>query len=265
MMQSWQGPSRQWPEITLRAVPPVGHAAALAMELRLAAGIGEAPLGPMETLCALGGVLVRETSLRGARGGLEATLVTRREGFEVTVDAEPRGGWGNVPAHLRDGLRRHRLRFRVAHELAHTLFYDRSGNRPQRLVPNSEEQELFCDEFARALLIPPAVIPPRLTDPRAVVELSRQYDVSLEVAARAAAASCCHLWFGLYVYSSGQINPQWLSSLEMGPPWINAWMEEWSLASGDSALGRGDGNWFASGIGLASRRQVLVVARRGLA
>jgi len=264
MMQSRHPKGRQWPEITLHDVPPAGHAAALAMELRLALGIGEAPLGPIETLCALGGVVVREMSLRGARGGLEATLVTRSEGFEVTVDAEPRGGWGLVPVHLRDGLRRHRLRFRVAHELAHTLFYDRSGDRPQRLVPDSEEQELFCDEFARALLIPPAAIPPWLANPRVVVELSRQYDVSLEVAARATAASSCDLWLGLYVHGSGQINPQWLSSLDTGPPWINAWIKEWGPVSGESALHRGDGNWSASGIGLASRCQILVIARRGL-
>lgn len=252
----------RWPETTLQEVPPTREATNLASGLRSALGLGDAPLGRIESICAVAGVVVRQIPLRGAQGGLEASLTPRVGGFEVTVDTEPRGGWGLVPSHLREMLQRHRLRFRIAHELGHTFFYDRSGDRPRRIVPDSEEQEVFCDEFARAFLIPSAAIPPRLANPRVVAELSRSYDVSLEVAARATAAHSPDLWLGLYVRRSGKTSPQWLSSMSMGPPWISSWVSEWDTELFDSPLHRNGRGWSAAGVGLAGRRQIVVIARR---
>jgi hypothetical protein len=251
-----------WPETTFHQVPPIGHAATLAMELRCALGLGRAPLGPIGPICRASGACLRVKPLRSAQGGLEAILSPRIGGFEITVDTEPPGGWGFVPAHLREALHRHRLRFRVAHELGHTFFYDRGSKHPRRMVPDSNDQEQFCDEFARALLIPPAAIPLRLPDPRAVVELAQQYDVSLEVAVRAAAAKCPDLWLGLYVRRPGETIPQWLSSPNVGPSWVRSWVDELGFSDTDLRIHRTEGGWDVVGVGLADRRQLLMVARR---
>lgn len=251
-----------WPETTFRRVPPIGHAATLAMELRRSLGVGRDPLGPIEAICRASGAHLRVMPLRSAQRGLEAILATRAGGFEITVDTEPSGGWGFVPLHLRDALHRHRLRFRVAHELGHTFFYDRGGNHPQRVVLDSADQEQFCDEFARALLIPSAAIPERLADPRVVVEMARHYDVSLEVAVRAAAAKFPDLWLGLYVRHPGETRPQWLSSPSVGPPWMRPWVHEFGAVPDDSRTYHSEGSWDAVGVELATRRQLLVIARR---
>jgi hypothetical protein len=89
-----------------------------------------------------------------------------------------------VPGGVRDDLRRHRLRFRVAHEMAHSFFYSRGRGEPRRLVPDSDTQEHFADTFARSLLLAPAAA--SLASPTAAgaLTLQRTYDVSLEIALR---------------------------------------------------------------------------------
>jgi hypothetical protein len=90
---------------------------------------------------------------------------------------------------LRSSLRRHRSRFLVCHELAHTLFYRLGSAGPERLVFDSSRQEAFCDELACSLLIPPAVARERFFGPAAIVKLQRQFDVSMELAVRSAVAA----------------------------------------------------------------------------
>ena len=51
-------------------------------------------------------------------------------------------------------------------------------------MPNSDEQERFCDEFAAELLLPTAAVRSLRPTPDSIVELHRRFDVSLEVAAR---------------------------------------------------------------------------------
>jgi Zn-dependent peptidase ImmA (M78 family) len=99
---------------------------------------------------------------------------------------------------MQENLRRHRVRFRVAHELAHTLFYWRRGDRPQRHLLDSASQERFCDAFSRALLVPPAVVARMPVNARTIMDLQEIFDVSLEVAARSLATAHPGAFVGLW-------------------------------------------------------------------
>jgi hypothetical protein len=87
-------------------------------------------------------------------------------------------------------VRPQRERFLLAHELAHTFFYDRTRDTPRRAFPGgSASEEAFCNAFARALLVPDWVIADGPASPSRVFELASAFDVSAEVAARALADS----------------------------------------------------------------------------
>ncbi|MDP6566711.1 MAG: hypothetical protein QF578_17920 [Alphaproteobacteria bacterium] len=53
----------------------------------------------------------------------------------------------------------------------------------------SDAEEIFCDTFANALLIPPGFVAQHKPTPKAIFELSRRFDVSIEAAGRALARS----------------------------------------------------------------------------
>lgn len=134
---------------------------------------------------------VSQLTLSAADNQQEALLVPAEGNrFGICVDPTPAGGWAQVRPSLRSEIRRHRFRFRVAHEIAHTFFYDRTMPEPQRTLPPSTEEELFCDEFARSLLLPPAVVRRRAATAASVFSMHRDFDVSVEVAARAIAGAC---------------------------------------------------------------------------
>jgi Zn-dependent peptidase ImmA (M78 family) len=87
-------------------------------------------------------------------------------------------------------LRRHRARFRVAHEIAHSFFYARAPRQlPVRPGPASEAEEDFCDVFARELLLPSAAAERMPPSAGAIARLQSNFDVSMEVAARALASA----------------------------------------------------------------------------
>lgn len=80
-----------------------------------------------------------------------------------------------------------RVRFLVAHEIAHSLFYA-PGAPPKRVFRYTPEEEQFCDDFARVLLVPPEKA-------AQVVEVSRVFALSEEVEASprvVAHAACAH-------------------------------------------------------------------------
>ena len=111
-----------------------------------------------------------------------------RDLFYLRVDPEPVGGWGEVTRPSREATARHRLRFRVGHELGHTLFYERQkGRGPRRAQRWTSCEEQWCDEFARSLLLPPPAARTLPATANSVFRLQRRFDVSLEVAARALA------------------------------------------------------------------------------
>jgi hypothetical protein len=109
-----------------------------------------------------------------------AMLVPAADGFRVLVDPQL---WerSTSDTHLR-----RRLRFVVAHELGHTLFY-RRGRPPKRTRPADRSEEGFCHRFAGALLVPPSAAREIPLDPPGLYALSDRYDVSVPVVARAVA------------------------------------------------------------------------------
>jgi len=173
----------RWPELTFPAVPPPGTGGSLARRVRALLGAGNGRIS-MRHCCAIANVEFRRGQLRTAEGGCEALLVPLRSGgFRIVVDATPRDGWCQTPIRIRAEVAAHRTRFRIAHELAHTFFYARPGGRPARVFPGgSTAEEGFADEFARELLAPS---PARSISATDIVALRAQWDVSLEVAARA--------------------------------------------------------------------------------
>jgi hypothetical protein len=140
----------------------------------------------MRHCCAIATIEFRRGQLRTAEGGCEALLVPLRcGGFRIVVDATPRDGWCQTPIGIRAKVAAHRTRFRIAHELAHTFFYARTGGRPTRLFPGgTKAEEEFADEFARVLLAPS---PAGSVSAKDIVARQAQWDVSLELAARACA------------------------------------------------------------------------------
>jgi hypothetical protein len=208
----------KWPHRPHRSVPSRSEAEDLAMEVRRIwrAGAPDAPLRDLSGICRAGRFRVIERTLSAAAGGGEALLSPEPHNrFEIWVDPEPRGGWDRVPASRRPALRRHRIRFRVAHEIAHSFFYDRGSEAPVRLVPDSDAQEQFADNFARALLLPRVAIGDQPLMPKDVVRLQRRYDVSLEVAVRAVASAQPRRRWGLLFCSFDQgpsrLHEQWSS------------------------------------------------------
>lgn len=151
------------------------------------------PNGPVKNLpalCRAGGFRVIEREMEAADGGPEAVLLPRPGNrFHVWVDPTPPLGWDRIAPGIRQTVRRQRLRFRVAHEIAHSLFYRRGrGVVPERLLGDGEQQEKFADGFARALLVPTELAREASCTPMGVLEIHRRCDVSLEVALRAFSA-----------------------------------------------------------------------------
>ena len=215
---------------TLRAVPAAAAAPIYAGQTRraIAGHAGAAPLRDLDGFCATAGVTVARRPLRAAVGGIEATL-TPRDGdrFSVVVDPEPAGGWQRIHVPLRGDLARHRYRFRLAHELAHTLFYDRSHGRPRRRFPVTAAEEVFCDRYARALLLPDHALADRMVTPTEVLSVQREYDVSLELCVRAFAEVHGRGFFGLLVAngpSTPVLRPQWVSATGLPARW---WTADW--------------------------------------
>ncbi|HEX8688977.1 MAG TPA: ImmA/IrrE family metallo-endopeptidase [Solirubrobacterales bacterium] len=182
-------PGRPSASIPLDCVPALNEVPEVAREARRSWGVGPTSRLNVERICKRLEIEVAIVSLGVPDGGAQGFLLPRTDGrFLIEVDPEPRNGWPDVAPPLRASLRRHRQRFLIAHELAHTLFYEGpSGGR--RLVMDSPCQELFCDELARALLIPPEVAAELPLTPEGVVEIQRRFDVSMELALRGAVAA----------------------------------------------------------------------------
>lgn len=157
----------------LPTVPSAADAARHAGHLRrLAAVRADAPLLDLDAVCDIAGIEAQPARLRGADGGIEAALTPLPDNrFAACVDAEPRGGWARFDPRIRARLEPQRYRFRVAHEIAHTLFYVRSGHRPRRRFPVSRREEAFCDRFAQALLLPDFVVASGAPTPARLLQL----------------------------------------------------------------------------------------------
>jgi IrrE N-terminal-like domain len=161
-------------------------AAATVRRLVLGSTGNEHPVASIDAFARAIDVEAKEADLAASAGGCEAVIAPRSSGgFAVLVDVTPRSGWAGLPCSDHVDTARQRFRFRVAHEIGHTLFYEQPKSRtPRRVHPSSPAEEAFCDRFASALLLPDPVVR-RCRTAAQLVRIQRRYDVSLEVAARA--------------------------------------------------------------------------------
>lgn len=258
-----------WPRLHLRRIPDPEETAEVALAVRSSLWGSVAalsPVGDIAEVCRLGGFRLRERPLGGARGGLEAVIAPVPEDrFEIHVDPEPLGGWTAVPHAMRDTLRRQRLRFRVAHEIAHSFFYVRDGSVPKRSLGNSRRQEEFCDRFAAEFLLPGKVVAATKHSASALVELSRRYDVSLQVVVRSFAAQWPEAMVALLVAKPGALERQWAAGDQHLPPgwWRQAdghGLSDWEKFEVE-ALERACGLAGVQALSLPERRQVLLLGR----
>jgi len=253
----------------LTSLPSLAAAEECAARVRSATGFSPNERIALDPLLTLGRFDLRCEPLGANGGGIEAALAPRAENrFALSVDTKPRDGWGSMTPSVRKELARHRLRFRVAHEIGHSFFYDRAGERPRRMVPNSEEQERWCDRFASALLVPPSVLARRSAIPQSLAALQGQFDVSLQVAVRAF-ARVHHERFVALLVARGRRPPhirvQWQK--HHGAPAARWWAGETLQRALSGArqcgafqlagpAGGRDAAWYA----LRGRQQVIVVA-----
>jgi hypothetical protein len=206
LRQCWSNiDSMPWPAQVFASVPRSPRAHALARAVREAANIEPAaPLLDLRPICRAGRFRVVVKRLSASHAGVEALLSPEPgDRFEIWVDPEPRGGWGRVAATVKPELKRHRTRFRIAHEIGHAFFYERSGGTPRRIAPDSPQQEVFADTFARSLLLPPPALTAAAPVPESAIRLQREYDVSLEVAVRALACAYPSARWGLKYWPEG--------------------------------------------------------------
>ena len=189
-----------WERRPFQFVPPRSEAAARAREVRtgLLPERWDAPFSTLNTACEAAGVAVLSADLGAATGGLQGLLIPLPgDRFRAVVDPVPCGGFSG-PAATRQIVRRHRVRFRIAHELGHTFFFWRQGGRPRRCLRDSFDQERFCDRFAAELLLPFAVAAATEPVPLLVERLAESYGVSLHLAVRTVASAHGNLPFGLW-------------------------------------------------------------------
>jgi hypothetical protein len=185
MLSLWQ----RTREPELRGTPnDLRLAIELADEIRRLLSRGDAggPLLDLESKLPAHGIRVRRSRLLPEKGGPQALLIPRdTDGFDIAVDPTPRR-WVEMDSGLHAALLRHRQRFLVAHELAHSLFFDDSAKGlPCRSRPSTAREEEFCDEFARWLLLPHQVVRSEPAEAASVFRLQRAFDVSVQLAARA--------------------------------------------------------------------------------
>jgi hypothetical protein len=131
---------------------------------------------------------------------VDAMLTAHPKGFRIFLNSD-----GQSPAELQERYRKEsnnammppRLRFSVAHELAHTLFYDFSEAKPKIAKQFTsgggrtalENLERSCNRLASHLLLPTPILRDeflrlKAVNPRSISELADRAGVSLEALLR---------------------------------------------------------------------------------
>jgi hypothetical protein len=194
-------------------------ARAVAAEVRTfgaGAGLQLRPLAVAE-LAGLGGFTLVEADLGLSRGGYRGLLQAIRGGFRLCVDGRAADGGA-----ISEATVRRRARFVVAHEIAHSFFFEQESIRPRRLFPvGSDVEEAWCNEFARALLLPPSAVREAEPSPQDALRLSDEWDVSVEVAARAMAewhGSRPFVALGYSRSASAPVEVQWAGGADVSDP-----------------------------------------------
>jgi hypothetical protein len=171
------------------------------------------------------GCTIKRPGPIGSSKAIEGELMahSRADRFSLRVDPVPPHRWEELPPSRRSVIARHRIRFRIAHELGHTFYFDRSGSSgPTRSKPWTAREELWCDEFAAALLVSPTAARERPPTADSVFDLQSDFDVSVEVAARALCSAHPGLGLALWFWPSGE------------PPASSSLLRQWSSLPADS-------------------------------
>jgi IrrE N-terminal-like domain len=167
-----------WPHRTLLEVPATDVARTLAQRVRERLLPDPYARCSLDRICQAGRFRYRVEELPPGRHRGEAMMLALASGdFLITVNPE-------APGPIRDETtRRRRLRFRIAHEIGHSFFYDRSQRPARRVLPPSQQEEDFCQQFASALLVPPEPVKAYARDSASLIAIREKFDVSLNAAA----------------------------------------------------------------------------------
>ena len=180
-----------WPTEVFRSVPSLPEARTRALGLRTGVLGYSTGWCDLPKLCLAGAFRTKWADFATDRTSTHsALLVPRADGsFDIIVDPAPRreGTEGTSSTAMAPVTKNHRFRFRVAHEIGHSFFYNRLLRPPRRRLPFSRAEEAFCDAFASALLVPPTDADKYSADTVSVFDIHRKYEVSVEAAAHALA------------------------------------------------------------------------------
>jgi uncharacterized protein DUF955 len=181
-----------WPHRTLFEVPAADVARTLAQHVRERLLPDPYARCSLNRICQAGKFKYRVEELPpGGHRGEAMMLALASGGFLITVNPQ-------APTPIRDETtRRRRLRFRIAHEIGHSFFYDRSQRPARRVLPPSQREEDFCQQFASALLVPPEPVEAYARDSASLIAIREKFDVSLNAAAWALVNSQSHLSIAL--------------------------------------------------------------------
>lgn len=178
----WSHANSVWPRKFFARVPELVESSELAVSVRQAA-FGSSDGGSwcdLRKVCLVGGFNLQKTKFVGNRSSHDALLVPKDNGsFVILVDPN------RDDRPIRWDTERQRLRFRVAHEIGHSFFFDRTKFPAERVLAPSREEEIFCDNFASELLVPHTVARKYTCGPSSVFDIHDTFEVSVEASARA--------------------------------------------------------------------------------
>jgi hypothetical protein len=131
---------------------------------------------------------------------VDAMLTTHPNGFRILFNSDGDASAGLQQRYKDESPERmmpSRLRFSLAHELAHTFFYDLSEPAPRIAKEFAsgggrtalENLELYCNKLASHLLLPTAMVRAeflrmKVIDPNSILRLSKRAGVSVEALVR---------------------------------------------------------------------------------
>jgi len=204
---NWSGPTAEPLKSTL-GVQPKKLFASKANEIRIAKKIAGPPFDPYEYAEALG-IEVQEVEDLPMDGLLK------------------RNDSGVFVVHLKKEASRFRKNFTLAHELAHTFYYNHLMEHSPRFRGNTAadpEEEFLCDLGASELLMPREVFQrdlmthrqDGLITPLTLIQLLRVYQVSLQAVAIRSANIMKDIACAIWDRSGCAINVKWITPKTMG-------------------------------------------------
>lgn len=173
-----------WPDYCFKAPPPAAIIVDLADTIRRKSlGVARGALIPcdLDSVCTAGGFTTQWSQAQSEDQSPQARLIPKEDdGFRIIITLAK----GFTRASLSsDQELRQTCRFLIAREVGRSFFFDRTAHPPAKLATASAAEEAFCDAFAADLLVSPSVFNKYTATPGSILQLHRNYDVSVEVSA----------------------------------------------------------------------------------